>query len=71
LGWIRDELDDVQKRTDWVQKIFEFSWYYIAAPLVYSLITGDWLLFWAFIAYIAGYNMIKYRLESRIKVAVP
>ncbi len=70
LGWIRDELDDVQKRSDWLQKIFEFSWYYIVVPLVYSIITGDWLLFWAFIAYLAGYNVIKYWMENKTRVAV-
>ncbi len=64
LGWIRDELDDTHKRTDWLQKIFEFSWYYIAAPLVYALLTQDWLLFFAFITYLVGYNVIKYCLEK-------
>ena len=65
FGSIKDYLDDVLKKKNFLQKIFETGWYYIIPTLVYSAFTGQWIIFYVFTAYIISYDVVKYIGEKR------
>ena len=64
FGSIKDHLDDVLHRRDWVQKSFEFMWYYFASTALYSALTGRWNVFIIFSAYVLSYNFTKHLLQA-------
>jgi len=60
FGSVKDYVDDVLKRKDWITKITESGWYYVIPTLIYSMVTGEWPVFFVFTSYNLFYNIVKY-----------
>jgi len=61
FGGLKDYVDDIlKKRKSFLFKINESMLYYPAPTLLYSLIYGDWIIFFVFLSYTLSYNLTKY-----------
>jgi len=60
FGFIKDVMDDYYKKRNWMQKLSETGWYYVIPPLIYSIITSNWIVFYALATYIVFYDIVKY-----------
>ena len=60
FGGLRDYLGDVRKKKDWIYKINEPAWYYVAPTFAYGAVSGNWVIFFTFTTYIVFYNAVKY-----------
>lgn len=68
FGLIRDHLDDKLKRTDLVQKFFEYCLYYPLGTLVYALFSGVWSAFLVMTAYIVAYDAVRLWWNTHSKI---
>ena len=59
FGLVRDHLDDKLKRTDVVQKFFEYCLYYPLGTLIYALYSGFWSAFLVITTYILAYDVVR------------
>ena len=57
---LRDYLGDVRKKKDWIYKINEPAWYYVIPTFIYSIASGNWMIFYVFTIYIIFYDLAKY-----------
>ncbi len=60
FGSIKDYMGDVVKKKGLVATFFESMPYYPIPALLYSLLTGNWIIFIAFFTYTISYNAVKY-----------
>ena len=60
FGGLRDYLGDVRKKKDWIYKINEPAWYYVIPTFIYSIASGNWMIFYTFTVYIIFYDLAKY-----------
>ena len=67
FGAIRDYYGNTRKTKDWLFWLNEPAWYYLIPPLLYSYLTGNWLISGVSIIYIAGYDWIKYYYQGFTK----
>lgn len=60
FGSLRDYIGNVRDQRDFWYWLNEPAWYYVIPPFVYSLVTGNWLIFGVLAIYRASYNSLKY-----------
>lgn len=65
FGSIKDYLDDILKKKNFLQKISETGWYYVIPTLIYAIFTGQWIVFYVFTVYIVFYDIVKYIGEKK------
>ncbi len=70
FGSLKDVMDDVYKRRDWLQKLTESGWYYVVPAFVYAILTNQWIVFYTFTTYIIFYDLVKY-IEENNRTASP
>jgi len=61
FGSLKDYIDDVLKKKEGLLvKLNEAMLYYPVPTLIYSLIYGNWIVFYAFLLYTISYDLTKY-----------
>jgi len=69
FGFLEDSITDYVKPKGALKKIVVYFndalIYYILFTLVYCLLYGNWILFFAFTAYVIGYDFTKYCARSK------
>lgn len=66
FGLLRDYVGDVLKKKNKLSSLYDgIMWYYPIPTLVYCLIYGNWIVFWAFFAYTFSYDLTKYLAKRK------
>jgi hypothetical protein len=60
FGSLKDYIDDVLKRKDFVYKLNEIMLYYPIPALIYSILFNNWIVFFVFLLYTISYDLTKY-----------
>ena len=60
FGSLKDYIDDVLKRKDFIYKLNEIMLYYPIPTLIYSILFNDWIVFFVFLLYTLSYDLTKY-----------
>jgi len=60
FGSIKDIFGGYYKNKSWINKLNETGWYVSIVPLVYSIITSNWIVFYALGPIPIFYNIVKY-----------
>ncbi|MFA4873353.1 MAG: hypothetical protein WC659_05455 [Patescibacteria group bacterium] len=63
FGSTKDFLDDVLKKSGPLATFFEIMPYYPIPTFIYSIISGYWIVFIAFLTYTVSYNAVKYAFQ--------
>src|SRR3989338_7750144 len=64
FGSIKDYIGDVVKQSGFLATFVEIMPYYPIPALLYSLLSGSWIVFTAFFTYTISYNAVKYVLSQ-------
>lgn len=65
LGALRDSVGKTYPKRDWWFHFNEVAWYYFLPPLIWSALTGDWLIVAVLALYRISYDLVKYGLYWR------
>ena len=61
FGSMKDYIDDILKKKKGALVLFnETMLYYPIPTLIYCLLYGNWIIFWAFLLYTLSYDITKY-----------
>ena len=60
FGSLKDYLGNMRQERDWLYKINEVAWYVVVLPLIFAIVTGDWLLFGVAAVDVISYDLVKY-----------
>lgn len=61
FGALRDYIGEKIKKKSKLQTIYDsVMWYYPVPTLIYCLIYGNWIVFWAFLTFTIAYDLTKY-----------
>ncbi|MBI2099798.1 MAG: hypothetical protein HYT48_00450 [Candidatus Vogelbacteria bacterium] len=60
----QDYFGDVRKKVDWLSKINELALYNYMISFIYSLITGNWLVFLVVFITTSSYDLVKYSFHQ-------
>lgn len=59
FGLLRDYVGDIRKKRDWWYWVNEPMWYYVLPPIVFSVVTGNWLVTVVCISFAVFYDLTK------------
>jgi len=66
FGSLRDYVGDKIKRKSKLQSLYDnVMWYYPAPTLIYCILYGSWIIFWAFLIYTAAYDITKFIYKKK------
>ena len=66
FGSLRDFVGDKIKKKGSLLRLYDnFMWYYPVPALIYSILYGNWIVFWALFVFTISYDLTKYVAKTK------
>jgi len=65
FGSLKDYVGDILKKKSIAATLNESMLYYPIPTLIYCVIYGNWIIFWAFLLYTVSYDITKYIAKNK------